>query len=165
MNPMPMMPDTELEAVAAQYLGRLLFIFGRLDMNLGLALVNAQQACASDAQLAEVEALRFGDRLKALRKRAMLRHAGDAHALAGWEKWFASADALRTLRNDFVHGRWGFRNVQRQIVHIMNLPGSPNQAETRYTLDEFAAKVSYAEEVNDEFFTVSRKYPIDVSHP
>jgi hypothetical protein len=152
MDVMPILPDTELEAMAAQHLGRLLFVFGGLELNLGLMLVNARPPAELESEAARVEQLSFGKKLDELESKVLVSHAGDAKALARWQKWFLAANALRKLRNDFAHGRWGFQHYHQQIVHVRNLPGSGNQEEVRYTLDEFAAHVASAEEVAEEFY-------------
>jgi hypothetical protein len=164
MDMMPILPETELEAMAAQHLGRLLFVFGRLEMNLGLALVHTRPACESWLETARVEQLSFGDKLAEFEAKALLRHADNEQALARWMAWFAAAHALRRLRNDFAHGRWGFQNVQEQIVHVSSLPDSPHQEVARYTLDEFSARVAEAEELSEKFYTLTMLHPVDPDH-
>ncbi len=164
MDMMPILPETELEAMAAQHLGRLLFVFGRLELNLGLALVGIRPAGEFAREIARVEKLPFEAKLCEFEALALRCHADDAVALARWRKWFAAAHDLRELKSDFAHGRWGFQNMQQQIVHASNLPGSPNLDEVRYTLDEFAAHVAGAEEVAEEFSTLRDMHPVDACH-
>jgi hypothetical protein len=164
MDMMPILPETEIEATAALHLGRLLFVFGRMELNLGLALVGAQPAEASGSEIVRVERLSFDAKLREFEALALARHADDAPALARWQRWFAAAHGLRKLRNDFAHGRWGFQNMQQQIVHVSNLPGSPNQDEVRYTLAGFAARVAEAEDVADEFCALTSMHPVDPCH-
>jgi len=161
MDMMPILPETELEAMAAQHLGRLLFVFGRLEMNLGLALVHAWPENESGVETARVDKLSFGHKLKEFEAAALSRHADDEQALARWMAWFAAAHALRKLRNDFAHGRWGFQHAQEQIVHVSSLPDGPNQEVQRYTLDEFAARVAEAEELSEKFYTLTMLHPVD----
>jgi hypothetical protein len=165
MDMMPILPETELEAMAAQHLGRLLFVFGRLEMNLGLALVHTRPASESERETVRVEKLSFGDKLAGFEEKVLLRHAENEQALARWAKWFTAAHALRKLRNDFAHGRWGFQNMQERIFHVSNLPDSPNQEVTRYTLDEFAAMVAEAEELSEKFYTLTMLHPVDPGYP
>jgi hypothetical protein len=161
MDMMPILPETELEAMAAQHLGRLLFVFGRLEMNLELALVHTQPESESERESVRVDKLSFGEKVAEFETVALLRHADDEQALARWMAWFAAAHALRKLRNDFAHGRWGFQNAQEQIIHVSNLPDSPNQEVARYTVDEFAARVAEAEELSEEFYTLTMLHPVD----
>ena len=163
MDMMPILPETELEAMAAQHLGRLLFVFGRLEMNLGLALAHARPAGAFALDAAGVERLPFSEKLAAFEAAALQRHADNAQALARWMAWFAAAHALRKLRKDFGHGRWDFQNRQGQIVHVSNLPDSPVQEVARYTLDEFAEKVAEAEELSEKFYTLTMLHPVEGS--
>jgi hypothetical protein len=164
MDMMPILPETELEAMAAQHLGRLLFVFGRLEMNLGLALVHTRPAWEYEREIVRVEQLSFGKKLEGFEEKALLRHADNEQALARWMAWFAAAHALRRLRNDFAHGRWGFQNVQEQIVHVSSLPDSPQQEVVRYTLDEFSARVAEAEELSEKFYTLTMLHPVDPDH-
>ena len=164
MDTMPILPETELEAMAAQHLGRLLFVFGRLELNLGLALVNLRPPGESERETARVEKLSFGEKLGEFEAKALASHGGDARALARWRKWFLAAHALRKLRDDFAHGRWGFQHYRQQIVHVSKFPGSANPDEVRYTLDEFAAHVADAEEVAEEFSTLKDMHPVDACH-
>ena len=165
MDMMPILPETELEAMAAQHLGRLLFVFGRLEMNLGLALVRLRPADESRLAAARIDGLTFGEKLADFEAAALLRHADDERALARWMAWFAAAHALRKLRHDFAHGRWGFQNVQQHIVHVSNLADSPSQAVARYTLDEFGAMVAEAEELSEKFYTLTTLHPVEPVHP
>jgi hypothetical protein len=164
MDMMPILPETELEATAAQHLGRLLFVFGRLELNLGLALVRTRPAGEFGREVARVEKLAFGAKLCEIEALVLRCHANDATALARWKKWFAEAHALSNLKDDFAHGRWDFQNMQQQIVHAVNLPGSAHPDEVRYTLDEFAAHVARAEEVAEEFSTLRDMHPVDACH-
>lgn len=164
MDLMPILPETEVEATAALHLGRLLFVFGRMELNLGLALVHARPADGSGREIARVEKLGFNEKLGEFEALALACHADDAPALARWQRWFAAVHGLRKLRNDFAHGRWGFQNLQQQIVHVTTLPGSPQQDEIRYTLAGFAARVAEAEDVVEEFCTLTTMYPVDPCH-
>jgi hypothetical protein len=164
MEMMPILPETELEAMAAQHLGRLLFVFGRLELNLGLALVRTRPAAEFGREIARVEKLSFGAKLCEFEALVLRCHADDAPALARWTRWFTAAHALAELKEDFAHGRWDFQNMQQQIVHVSNLPGSAHHDEARYTLDEFAAHVARAEEVAETFSTLRDMHPVDACH-
>jgi hypothetical protein len=164
MDVMPILPDTELEAMAAQHLGRLLFVFGGLELNLGLTLVNACPPAESEREAARVEDLSFSKKLNELESRVLASHADDAGVLARWQAWFRAAKALRDLRNSFAHGRWGFQHYHQQILHTCKLPGSGSKEEARYTLDEFAALVAGAEAVAEEFWILRDLHPVDTGH-
>jgi hypothetical protein len=164
MEIMPILPESEVEATAALHLGRLLFVFGRMELNLGMALVNAQPAEDFEREIVRVEQLAFGDKLREFEALVLRRHAGDAALLARWQRWFAAAHGLRKLKDAFAHGRWGFLNMQQQIVHVSKLPGSPDQDEVRYTLAAFAARVVEAEDVAEEFCSLTDLYRTDSRH-
>jgi hypothetical protein len=164
MEMMPILPETELEAMAALHLGRLLFVFGRLELNLGLALVRLRPADESGRETARVEQLSFGEKLAEFEANARLCHAGNAQALARWTPWFTQAHSLRRLRNDFAHGRWGFHNMQQEIFHVTGLPGGAHEEVARYTLEEFSARVAQAEDVAETFWTLADMYPVSLCH-
>ena len=151
MDMMPILPETEVEAAAALHLGRLLFVFGRVELILGQALVHAGPAEAFERETVRVEKLDFDGKLLEFEAVVKQRHANDAALLARWQRWFAAAKTLRTLRNAFAHGRWGFQNLQQQIIHVSSLPDNPNQDEVRYTLAGFVARIAEAEDVAEEF--------------
>lgn len=164
MEMMPILPETEVEATAALHLGRLLFVFGRMELDLALALLKALAAADAEREIVRVEQLSFGDKLREFETLVLQRHADDASLLARWQRWFAAANSLRKLKNDFAHGCWGFQNMQQQIVHVSHLPGSPNQAEVRYTLAGFAARVAEAEDVAEEFCALTDLSRVDPGH-
>jgi hypothetical protein len=161
MDMMPILPETEVEATAALHLGRLLFVFGRLELDLGLALANTRPADAFEQAVVGIGRLSFDEKLRAFEAEVARRHADDAALLARWQRWFAAANGLRKLRKAFADGRWGFQNMQQQIVHVSTLPGNPEQDEVRYTLAGFAARVAEAEDVAEEFCALTDLYRID----
>jgi hypothetical protein len=164
METMPILPETEVEATAALHLGRLLFVFGQMELNLALALLKAQPDEGAERAIVRVEHLSFDDKLREFEALVLQRHADDAPVLARWRRWFAAAHALCKLKNNFAHGRWGFQNMQQQIVHVSHLPGSPNQTEVRYTLAGFAARVAEAEDVAEEFCALTDLSRVDPGH-
>ena len=164
MDVMPILPETEVEAAAALHLGRLLFVFGRLELDLGLALVNAQPAQDAERETARIGQLGFGEKLDELETLVLPLHAADAPLLGRWQRWFKAAQDLRKLRDGFARGRWGFQNMQQQIVHVTTLPGNPEQDEVRYTLAGFAARVAEAEDVAEEFCALLTSHPFGPCH-
>jgi hypothetical protein len=156
MDMMPILPETEVEATAALHLGRLLFVFGRMDLNLGQAMLKACPAEDVAREIVRIERLSFEDKLREYEALVLARNTDDAQLLARWQRWFAAAHGLQRLRKAFAHGRWGFQNMQQQVVHVTTLPGSPNQDEVRYTLTGFAARVAEAEDIAEEFFALTR---------
>ena len=149
----------ELEAAASQHLGQLLFIFGTLEMNMGLALANSHSAELAASVVLKIECHSFGKRLTMLRQRVEAKYCDDAEVPAVWNAWYLAADSLRTLRNRFAHGRWGFAPSQQQIAHVTGLPGSPNQIETRYTLSQLALAVENAQQVSVDFSRLRHQSP------
>lgn len=152
--------DSELEAMAAQCLGKLLFTFGRLETNLAVALGNAKPQREFENVMAKVAKLSFAEKLKIWEEEIIKGYAGNVDALACWDKWFTSANSLRDTRNRFAHGRWGFLVAHGRVAHVTGVPGDSTQYSTFYTLDELAYLVSDAQRVADEFSRVYKTFPI-----
>jgi len=142
--------------MAAQHLGRLLFTFGRLEMNVALFLAGLHPDRDFDQEIVAAEKRTFGDKLDALQVQLMDELAADAEAEQAWAAWFEQARTLRALRNRFAHGRWACLPVQHQIVHVVGLPGSPNQASTFYTLEALELEVRKAEQIAADFQRLRR---------
>lgn len=152
--------ESELEAVAAQCVGKLLFIFGRLETNLGLALGNAKPQAELEIVMARVTKMSFVEKLDAWQGEITRRYFDNDEALARWRKWFALAHELRSIRNRFAHGRWGFIPIQGRVAHVTGLPGDPAQCSTFYTIDELTHLAAEARRTADEFSHVYKAYPV-----
>jgi len=60
----------------------------------------------------------------------------DTPAADIYQAWLSDAHAVRSLRNELFHGRWGFIPQQQQVANVVGLPTSPEQAETRYSIPQ-----------------------------
>jgi hypothetical protein len=58
-----------------------------------------------------------------------------------------------------MHGRWGIDERGQRVVNVLGLPGSPNQREVSYTLDELAEEVDLAIGVSDALWTLQGRWP------
>jgi hypothetical protein len=147
----------EIETAASQHLGKLLFIFGRLETNLALTLAHSHPASDFERVIVDIEGIPFAEKLEALRHRINARQSNDLHTVAQWETWYQAATSLRTVRNRFAHGRWGFVASRQQVVHVVGLPGSPNKIGSPYSLHELSLEVEKAEKVAAEFSGLSAR--------
>lgn len=85
--------------------------------------------------------------------------------LADFDAWFAKAEQARELRNDYVHGRWGFsisRETGDRILNFVPLTWSfdtENKDETQQmTLGYFASQVKDAEALLTEYHRLFSKH-------
>lgn len=132
-----------LETDAATLLGRMLFEFSRLDVNLGLCLVWVDCGASLVSRSKTVADYNMNAKLEELAKAVASRLPAGSKRHTAYKNWLERAHKVRVQRNDLVHGRWGVEAINNQVVNILGLPTSDSQREIRYTLDELAA-------INDE---------------
>jgi hypothetical protein len=150
------MTTTDIEVQASRHLGQLLFIFGRLEMNIGLALLNSYPVSELNEVAERFEEAPFGVKLGELANRVDARRGDNGGDFKAWDDWVADARHLRTLRNRLAHGRWGFIEATGTIAHVCGLPGGAKQEEIRFTLPEFASKVAEAGRVSAQFSAMQK---------
>ena len=139
--------------------GKLVFAFSRLDANLALLAASKEDPDSRANTIAKLKNTSFKHKLAWVIPVLRKAYPNDAQCLAEWQRWLASAEALRALRNDMVHGRWGVNDMERTINNVVGIPGSPNQREIVYTLKELEAKVGEAIRVAQEFGRLRQKWP------
>jgi hypothetical protein len=128
-----------LEHGAALTLGRMLFAFSRLDMNLGLMLSWALRDTSNGSQLKNLDDVNFNSRLEFLGRHIESSTNLPIKAKAELSSWLGIAHSLRTQRNQLVHGRWGIDAVKDKVLNIVGLPSSNNQHTIEYSLAELEA--------------------------
>jgi hypothetical protein len=126
-----------LEQASATVLGRMLFEYSRLDMNLGLMLVLTNDGATLEAMTEQVSKpqFSFGEKLNLTNKLAQEKFKSNIVALAEYEKWIAAANAIRELRNVLVHGRWGVEATKNRVVNVVGIP-TGEQKVSYYTIAE-----------------------------
>lgn len=90
-------------------LGRLAHAHANLDFNLGLQLNwLGPHLKVKVHHLLDARKVMFAKRLGMLKNLIfeLFESAGE-EALDEFRQWFEAADAMKALRNDFIHGRWG----------------------------------------------------------
>jgi hypothetical protein len=152
-------PPTEFEARAHALVGRLVFVYSRLDVNLAMYVANRFGFDERARSIQKLESASFKEKLEWLLPAANREYPSDGQCHAAWSEWLGKADAVRKQRNNFVHGRWGIYEHLQLVSNIVLLPGSPNQAEVKYTLSELAATVEEAAVLAEEFLHLSKRWP------
>lgn len=150
------MTTTDIEVQASRHLGQLLFIFGRLETNIGLALLNSYPVSELNEAAERFEKASFAEKLGELANRVDARRDDSSGNFKAWDEWVVDVDQLRTLRNRLAHGRWGFIEATGTIAHVCGLPGGAKQKETRLTLPEFASRVAEAGRVSAQFSSMQK---------
>lgn len=139
----------QLEEEAARLLGKLLFIYGRLETNLACLLDGAGETAP--------DRMSFQDKLVCLLKIVDARYQDDTEGYACWAEWYMLADCLRDLRNRLAHGRWGIWEYGQRVIHVAGLPSSTEQNEMRFSLPELASRIGDASSVASEFDALCTK--------
>jgi len=101
---------TDFEHEFHSLLGRLVRAHANFDYNVGLQLnwLGGYYGL-SVKELLDPFGVPFGKRLKVLRRFILdaFERCGE-DTLAKFQDWFDKANEYKDLRNDYVHGRWGF---------------------------------------------------------
>lgn len=124
-----------LEEGAATVLGRILFEFSRLEMQLGLCLVWVDGGTRVEQLTRRYENANFMDRLNGLREWVETLPSESAPRIS-YESWLLRTDRARKLRNELVHGRWGIDLSRERVVNVVGLPTSDNRRTVNYSLED-----------------------------
>lgn len=127
----------QLEQEAAAHLGHMIFGFSRLDMTLGLCLVWVDSGARLESQTECVERFTFHEKLMEL-KRCVAKLPAGSRQQNAYDAWIKRAHAMRHMRNELTHGRWGIDPSHNLVVNVIGLPTSPTQRSTSYTIKELA---------------------------
>lgn len=129
----------ELERDAASALGRALFAFSGLDMNLGLMVASTLRHLGKDGQATKVDSLNFKTRLEFVENYVITASEIAPRAVLEMKTWISQAHAARLQRNQLVHGRWSADPYKRKALVIVGLPSSDVRQTIEYTIEELEA--------------------------
>jgi hypothetical protein len=149
-----------LELAGATLLGKLLFEFARVDVNLGLCLVWIEAGARLESLTKQVSEWGFSKRLEyleaAVDRGFPIDHAGRAE----YGKWIARAHAVRQTRNELVHGRWGVDAAGERVMNVIGLPTSPDQREVGYKLEDLEAILHEMKELQSVLSQLRKRWPL-----
>ncbi len=150
-----------LEQASATVLGRMLFEYSRLDMNLGLMLVWTNQGLQLETMTEQVSKphFSFGEKLQLLAKLAREKYKANAEALDAHERWLDEANVIRELRNVLVHGRWGIEATKNQVVNVVGIP-TGEQKESRYTIAELKMLLQRMQDLGQRLGKLRNQWPV-----
>jgi hypothetical protein len=147
-------------------LGRLTYASAHLDFNVGLSL----NWLGPHNEIDVVSVLKpnnsLKNRLAKLDELVRLTFDQTKPEIAkSFTDVFERADKVRALRNDYVHGRWGFPFAQDgEVPYVffvaLNWNMDPDQADTsiKVTLAEFDTQIAEVEAVSDQLGHLLRRY-------
>jgi hypothetical protein len=149
-----------LEQEAAQLLGRILFAYSRLDMQLGLCIAWTAGRHRFESISRQIGNWDLNKRLIRLARDVEATPSLDSAGRAAYAKWIKEAHEVREERNQMVHGRWGVDVARDRVVNVLGLPSSSDQRERPYALGELVAFLRAVERLRDELLGLRERHPL-----
>jgi hypothetical protein len=148
-----------LEQASATILGRMMFEFSRLDMNLGLMLAWAHEGSQLEKLTKMVADYSFHKKLDFLKELVQLKYQTNIKAMDAHATWLAEAHEVRAHRNDLIHGRWGIDHMNNQVVNIVGIP-TGEQIERRYTIPELKTALVRMQKLHMQLSRLREQWPV-----
>jgi hypothetical protein len=149
----------QLERKAATVLGYMLFEYSRLDMELGLFLVWSDDGQKLVELTKKLSDRNFFQRLTFLKK-LVQQKCGGTPAEDPYAKWLSDAHAIRSVRNQLFHGRWGVIPQQQLVANVIGLPSSLEQSETRYSIEQLEESLQAMRQLRSRLSDLRQEWPI-----
>lgn len=149
-----------LEQGAAVLLGRVLFEFSRLDVNLGLCAVWTGSGQRLDELTKQIEQLSFHKKLDFLSQHVERSLPKGSKRHTAYTQWIARAHVSRLKRNQLVHGRWSVAPLQGQVINVIGLPTSPEQTEFRYLLTDLEDVLKELVQLQAKLHQLREQWPL-----
>ncbi|MDN2710418.1 hypothetical protein O0880_13420 [Janthinobacterium sp. SUN118] len=146
----------DLEDFASRCLGKLFFVFSRIELNLTLNLVVMAVTARMGTSEAALSHCHFAKKLDFFLCFVDVLHQERADFLLECHAWHAAAKSISLKRNRFAHGRWAILPYTQQVVHVSGYPGG-HQDEVRYALVDLHAIVLEAEKVDAQLTELINK--------
>lgn len=154
------MINNALEEDAAKALGLILFEFTRLDMDIGLCVVWTNEGQNLSELTAKYNTKSFSCRLKLIEKLAHEKYVTGTEELNKYVNWIKETNDVREIRNQLVHGRYGFIPNKGCVANVVGLPTSPAQFETRYTIEQLNNIVKRIQKLKAMLNELREEFPI-----
>jgi hypothetical protein len=149
-----------LESEAATLLGKMLFEFSRLDVNLGLCLVWVDGGSNLASLTKTVGTYNLNTKLDELAKLVDIKLPPGSKRHKAYKAWLERTHKVRQQRNELVHGRWGVDAPNNQVINILGLPTSDAQREIRYSIEELAAINDELRQLQQELSRLRTHWPL-----
>ncbi|GAB6071023.1 hypothetical protein JCM30760_21200 [Thiomicrorhabdus hydrogeniphila] len=125
-----------IEEDAAKAIGFILFEFTKLDVDLGMSIVWSNDGNNLERLTDKYTEKSFSWRLKFIKKLACEKYQYGSAELNKYMVWINRTNDVRKLRNQLVHGRWGFIPHEGCVANVVGLPTSREQRVSKYTISE-----------------------------
>lgn len=150
----------QLEQSAATLLGKMLFEFSRLDVNLGLCVVWIDNGRRLEELTKQVADFSFHKKLDFLSQYVEGNLPKGSKRHTAYSEWIARAHASRVKRNQLVHGRWGVDPTHGHVINVIGLPTSPEQSEIRYSLADLESVFMELVQLQARLQEVRERWPL-----
>lgn len=153
----------DLEPQAAAHVGQIIFTFSRLDFLVAMVLRNVLSHKSPEDLNPLISRLGFKERLDALREAVVCSGSLGSEAKTEFETWYGSADKPRTIRNAFVHGRWGIES-HGTVFNASTRPGKTFSGESEvYSLAQLGERSEQAKALLSELDAWHRRHVISAA--
>jgi hypothetical protein len=149
-----------LEREAASILGYMLFEYSRLDMELGMLLVWADDGQRLEKLTTDHSESNFHKKLRSLEKEVERKYAASHEAFLAHTRWLNAADEVRECRNQLVHGRWGIEPSKKQVINVVGLPTSSKQESFSYSISALQYKLDAIKELRAGLQELRKAWPL-----
>lgn len=154
------MHSNKIEEHAAKAIGFIIFEFTRLDMELGLYLVWSNEGKELEKLTVKLSEENFNSRLKFLEKLVCEKFERSSPERNKYRSWLLNAHEVRSLRNQLVHGRWGFIPSQECVANVIRLPTSAEQSETCYSIKQLDRIVERIKKLRFQLSELRESFPV-----
>ncbi len=152
--------EVNLESVASEYVGKIVFAFSRLELELNFCLQWAVHAKEFYTVNPLVDRLSFKNKTDALIEIIEIKFISSPECISEFKSWHRKIDKYRIKRNSFIHGRWGFFNHQEVVNVAPGTIGSNERKETRYDILALKQELEAIEAISNEFNNIRQKWHI-----
>jgi len=153
--------ETDLESIASENIGKIIFAFSRLELNINLCLQWAVSASDFHTVNPLVERLSFKNKIDALIEIIEIKFSTSPECISDFKSWHHELDKFRAKRNSFIHGRWGFIHAKQEIVNIApGMIGPDRLKENRYGVDDLRKELLAIESISNEFHRIRQKWRV-----
>ena len=149
-----------LEQSAATLLGKMLFEFSRLDMNLGLCVVWIEGGKRIEELTRQVAEFTLHKKLDFLGRFVEQTLPLGSKRHIAYTEWITRAHASRLRRNQLVHGRWGVDSMSGHVINVVGLPTSSEQISFRYTLVDLEGMLEELEQLRVKLQEIRERWPL-----
>jgi hypothetical protein len=149
-----------LEQGVATLLGRMLFEFSRLDVNLGLCVVWTDGGKRLKELTPQVAEFTFHKKLDFLGEFVKAALPKGSKGQTAYIDWIQRAHASRVKRNQLVHGRWAVEPGWNYVANVVGLPTSSEQIESRYTLVDLESVLEELKQLQKRLSDLRERWPL-----